>query len=81
MTLENRMAARRQQVDARVQATTDQKIDRWHDGYFAHRDGKPQPSDPDAAAGWQHREDSRQVRVAMCSRPEGYYHAPIGTFD
>lgn len=57
------------------------KIDRWHDGYFANRDGAPRPDDPDEADGWDHREREKGVHVLMPARPEGYYHAPLGTFD
>jgi hypothetical protein len=60
----------------------DAKIDRWHDGYFAHKRGEPQPVEPDAAAGWQHRaDDLDRPAVLMPARPEGYYHAPVGAFD
>lgn len=59
----------------------DAKIDRYHDGYFAHRKGLPRPACPDAAAGWDQRAIDCRVRVVMPRRPEGYYHCAPGTFD
>lgn len=59
----------------------DARIDAFHDGYFAHRDGKPRPSDLHAAEGWDERARDVQVRVVMPRRPEGYYHCAPGTFD
>lgn len=63
-------------VDA-DEIATDAKIDRWHAGYFA----KVRPTDPDELDGWLQAQEARRVRVVMPARPEGYYHAPIGTFD
>lgn len=55
----------------------DAKIDRWHDGYFA----KERPTDPDMLEGWlQAREDAKRPAPRI-TRPEGYYHMPLGTFD
>lgn len=62
-------------------AEAERRIDLYHEGYFAHRDGKPRPSDEHAAAGWDDRKRDSLVRVVMPARPEGYYHAPVGTFD
>lgn len=60
---------------------TDARIDRFHDGYFAHKRGEARPTDADAAAGWDQRAIDCRVRVVMPRRPEGYYHAAPGTFD
>jgi hypothetical protein len=57
----------------------DAKIDRWHDGYFAAVRGEPRPTEFDAGQGWDHR--ANEVPVVEVERPEGYYHAPIGTFE
>lgn len=59
----------------------DAAVDRYHDGYDAHRNGKPCPACPDGAQGWHDREHQTKTRVTMPERPEGYYHMPIGTFD
>lgn len=59
----------------------DAKIDRFHDGYFAHKRGEPRPSCQDGAAGWDHRAQDCKVQVVMPARPEGYYHCAPGTFD
>lgn len=59
----------------------DAAIDAYHDGYDAHRAGKPRPAEQHAAEGWDQRARDVQVRVVMPARPEGYFHAPIGTFD
>lgn len=61
--------------------TDDDKIDLYHEGYDANRTGKPCPTEPHSRAGWLDRERNKRVRVVMPARPEGYYHAPIGTFD
>lgn len=60
----------------------DARVDRWHDGYFAHRAGKPCPTDKDAADGWHHRRKNLPWEATdVVERPEGYYHAPLGTFE
>lgn len=56
--------------------------DRWNNGACdGARGRKPQSDDADYLEGHAHGLDSRKVRVVMPSRPEGYYHAPVGTFD
>ncbi len=57
------------------------RINRFHDGYWAHKRGEARPNDPHAAAGWDDRARDQKVRVIMPARPEGYYHAKPGTFD
>jgi hypothetical protein len=57
----------------------DAKVDRWHNGYFMAVRGLHRPTDADEAAGWDHR--ANEGPVVEVSRPEGYYHAPIGTFE
>jgi hypothetical protein len=43
---------------------------------------KPSMSvDPDYLEGYDYGLEQRRVRVVEVVRPEGYYHAPIGTFD
>ena len=59
----------------------DRAIDAWHDGYMMHRRGEPRPDGKHEADGWDHRANGIGVRVAMIERPEGYYHAPVGTFE
>lgn len=59
----------------------DAAIDAFHDGYFAHRDGKPRPTEKNAAEGWDHRARDCRVEYVMPARPEGYYHCAPGTFD
>lgn len=56
----------------------DAKIDRWHNGYFAKV--RPAAEFPDELEGWLHRQNEAPP-PRLPSRPEGYYHAPIGTFD
>lgn len=60
----------------------DAKTDRWHTGYFATQ----RPADPDELDGWLHRKTENlagQYAAASLneSRPEGYYHMPLGTFE
>jgi hypothetical protein len=56
--------------------------DRWNDAAIAAMRGLPRPGDDeDSLAGYAHGLEQRKVRVIMPRRPEGYYHAPIGTFD
>lgn len=59
----------------------DAAIDRWHDGYFQYRAGKPCPIDADEADGWRTARDMARVMVDEIERPEGYYHMPLGSFD
>ena len=60
---------------------TDRKIDLWHDGYFMRRRGEARPTDADMASGWDEANREPSFRAAQVERPEGYYHAPIGTFE
>lgn len=53
----------------------DDRIDRWHDGYFMRRDGKPRPTEANAAEGWDHRD--AEIPSAQIERPEGYYHTAL----
>ena len=62
-------------------ADGDANIELWHQGVMANLRGEPCPTEPHGRAGWLHREREKRVRVVMPVRPEGYYHAPIGTFD
>lgn len=58
------------------------KIDRWNDGALDALRYRPKASsDPDYLEGYADGEDQRKVQVVMPERPEGYYHAPLGTFD
>lgn len=60
----------------------DAKIDRWHDGALAALRYKPSMSvDPDYLEGYAYGLEQRRVRVVEVVRPEGYYHAPLGSFD
>jgi hypothetical protein len=60
----------------------DAKIDRWNNGAIDGCKGIAAKSDDaDYMEGYRHGQDERKVRVVMPKRPEGYYHAPIGTFD
>lgn len=57
-------------------------IDRWNTAALAALRGLPCPgTDEHSVAGYKHGLDERKVRVVMPRRPEGYYHAPIGTFE
>lgn len=56
-------------------------IANYHAGWAAHRSGLARPTDKDGAYGWDERARSCKVRVIMPPRPEGYYHAPLGTFE
>ena len=63
-------------------AALDAAIDRYHAGWSAGWRGQPCPADDaDTAYGYAEGLYQRQVRVVMPRRPEGYYHAPVGTFD
>ena len=60
----------------------DATADRWNDGALDGCRGNAAASDDaDYLEGYAHGLESRKVRVTIPSRPEGYYHAPIGTFD
>lgn len=59
----------------------DAAIDAFHDGYDLFRKGKPRPECSLMAQGWDDAQRASRVRVVMPSRPEGYYHMPVGTFD
>lgn len=61
----------------------DARCDQYNKGWLAGYAGKPCTDDPDFTVGWNEgqRERRHPVRVSMPARPEGYYHAPIGTFD
>lgn len=61
----------------------DTEIDAWHAGYFAGRRNDPVTAEPNFASGWFAGRTATlyPVRVVMPHRPEGYYHAPIGTFE
>lgn len=62
-------------------AEAEAQIERFHAGYDAHKRGEPCPSEKDAADGWNARDHACHTVVVMPSRPEGYYHLPLGTFD
>lgn len=62
-------------------AATDAKIDAYHAGWFAGFRGEARPAGEVEGEGWVDGRRDRKVRVIMPRRPEGYYHAPIGTFD
>lgn len=58
------------------------EIDLWNNAALAALRGQPCPApDEHSIAGYKHGADARRVTVVMPRRPEGYYHAPIGTFD
>jgi hypothetical protein len=60
----------------------DAAIDRWNDAALAAMRYQPCPADDaDSLAGYAHGLDQRKVCVVMPRRPEGYYHAPIGSFE
>lgn len=62
----------------------DAAIDRYADGFidgFRGRKTVLLAPDPDYLAGFRAGREQRQVRVVMPRKPEGYYHAPLGTFD
>ena len=60
---------------------SDLRIDAYHSGCKLHQAGMKRPdNDPIKAEGWDDRERDMRVCVVMPSRPEGYYHAPIGTY-
>lgn len=68
-------------ADNAAWADEDAAIDRFHSGCDAHKSGLPCPTEKDAAQGWMAREQACRTHVVMPRRPEGYYHAPIGTFE
>jgi len=60
----------------------DARIDRWNKGAIDGCLGtNPASNDRDYMDGYRHGQQERKVRVVMPRRPEGYYHAPVGTFD
>ena len=57
-------------------------LDRWNTGAIEGYKNTPQTSnDADYLAGYAEGQRERKVQVVMPARPEGYYHAPIGTFE
>lgn len=65
-----------------VPEADDAAIDRWHDGALDCYRGKPKASDDkDYLEGWAFAEEDKKRPVVEIARPEGYYHAPLGTFD
>lgn len=61
---------------------TDAQIDLWNNAALAALRGQPCPAfDEHSLDGYKHGLNERKVRVVMPRRSEGYYHAPIGTFD
>lgn len=65
-----------------VPEADDAAIDRWHDGALDCYRGRPKASDDkDYLEGYAHAESEKDVRPNIPERPEGYYHAPLGTFD
>ena len=79
MTSQN--AQTRNAADQDWEDGDDAKIDRYHAGYVAHRKGQPRPTGADEGEGWDDRARACKVVYVAPRRPEGYYHAPIGTFD
>jgi hypothetical protein len=78
------IAAAKAEIKVRQESDEDLNdllIDRFHDGYFAFRNGEARSPCPYMAEGWDDAERSSKVRVVMPRRPEGYYHAPLGAFD
>lgn len=59
----------------------DDNIDAFHRGYDMHRKGEACPRDPVEGAGWRERAREVRVQAVLPARPEGYYHAPLGTFE
>lgn len=60
----------------------DKAIDSYNNGVLAALRGQPRPvGDEHAVEGYEDGLVQRKVRVVMSSRPEGYYHSPIGTFN
>lgn len=65
-----------------VPEADDAAIDRWHDGALDCYRGRPKASDDkDYLEGYAYAEAGKNVRTEIPERPEGYYHAPLGTFD
>lgn len=62
--------------------TNDFNIELYHLGWDDHKRGGSRPSHyPLRAEGWDARDIAVHVRVVEVVRVEGYYHAPIGSFD
>lgn len=60
----------------------DAKIDRWNNGAIdGCRGCRPASSDADYMEGYRHGRREAKVRPLWPSRPEGYYHSPVGTFE
>lgn len=59
----------------------DANIDAYHRGWDAHAKNTACPRDPIEGAGWRDRARAVRVQPVMPARPEGYYHAPLGTFE
>jgi hypothetical protein len=69
-------------VSAPLDDFDDAEFDRWADAALAALRGQPIPADdPDSRSGYEHGLEQRKVCVIMPARPEGYYHARIGTFE
>lgn len=65
-----------------LKTCSDADLDLWNNAALAALRGKACPAqDAHSLAGYAHGLKERKVRVVMPRRPEGYYHAPIGTFD
>lgn len=62
--------------------TDDAAIDRWHDGALDAMNGRKTASDDkDYLEGFKYGQEQAKVQVSEPERPEGYYHAPLGTFE
>lgn len=56
--------------------------DRWHDGARdAHRSIHRTSDDADYLEGYEQALEDMKVVVVYPSRPEGYYHSAIGSFE
>lgn len=56
-------------------------IENYHQGYMQFRRGGPRPADVQMAEGWDDALRDTGVTYVAPRRPEGYYHAAIGTFE
>lgn len=66
-------------IQNKTAVTEDEKIESYHQGYLAHKQGLNCPEDLFQREGWQAREKAMLIEVFLPPRPEGYFHTNLET--